>query len=855
MSDTSAAFDPTARVAAELSLPAPAVGRVLALLAEGNTVPFIARYRKEVTGGLDEVQIRDIQERAAYLKELEARRETILQSIGEQGLLTPELARKIKAAGTKAELEDRYLPFKPKRRTKATIARERGLQPLADRILSQALSGDPQREAAAFVKPEAEVPDVAAALAGAGHIVAETVAETAAVRAFARERMHREGRLVTEATAEGKAERTRFEQYYEFSEGAAHIPSHRYLAIRRGEREGALRVEVALEAAPVLGGIEALVGVNPRSPFAGPLRDAVADAWKRLVAPSVETDLRVDLKTRSDLEAVEVFARNLRDLLLASPLGGQPVVAIDPGFRTGCKCVALDETGRFLAHLTVYPNQGAAKTAQAEADLLRFLAAHPPQVVAVGNGTGGRETEAWLKEILGKAGLKATPVVAVNESGASIYSASDVARLEFPDLDLTIRGAISIGRRLQDPLAELVKIDPKSIGVGQYQHDVHQPTLARKLDDVVEDCVNHVGVALNTASAPLLARVAGIGPNLARKIVEHRESNGPFRSRAALLKVSGLGPRTYEQCAGFLRIRDGEHPLDASAVHPERYALVARIAHDLGVALGSLVGDAQAADRVDVSRYVGGDVGEPTLRDILAELKKPGRDPRQAFEPPKFRDDVHAITDLEVGMQLEGVVTNVTAFGAFVDVGVHQDGLVHISQLSDKFVRDPAEVVRTGDRITVRVLEVDVPRKRISLTARKEVSAEDQADAQAAAARSGGGDARSSGGRDQGGRGAPGGGRNDGRSAQGGGRGPGGPPGGGGGGGGGGRGPGAGGGRGPGGPGGGGQGGGGQGGGGRGPGGSGGGPKGGPGGGGPKGAPPAKDAFKHNPFADLLKGR
>ncbi|MFZ4734502.1 MAG: Tex family protein [Bradymonadia bacterium] len=712
---STAPFDVVPFLAAELQLPPHGVAAVTKLLAEGSTVPFIARYRKEATGGLDEVQIRAIEERGLYLRELEERRVAVLASIAEQGKLTAELTARISACTTKAQLEDLYLPFKPKRRTKATIARERGLEPLALRILEQPRIGDPRAEAAAYVRPEGEVLDAEAALAGARDIVAERVSEDADVRTFVRETFSRHGVVVSERVPEKTQAPTKFEAYYEHREPVATIPSHRFLAIRRGEREGFLQVEVAVEAERVLPFIEGRFGLDARSPFAPELARAVADAFKRLLAPSVETDVRVELKQRSDLEAVQVFATNLRALLLTAPLGARAVLGVDPGIRTGCKCAAVDLTGRFLETITVYPTGQAARAAQ---DFAAFVRKHPPYAIAVGNGTAGRETEAFVRATLKEAGLSDTIVVLVNESGASVYSASDVAREEFPDLDLTIRGAISIARRLQDPLAELVKIDPKAIGVGQYQHDVHGPLLQKKLEEVVESCVNHVGVDLNTASAPLLAQVAGIGPSTAKKIVRHRESHGPFESRAALLQVSGLGPKTFEQCAGFLRIRTGAHPLDASAVHPERYALVERMAVDLGVGLVQLVGNAAQVDRIPLGRYISPEVGEPTLRDIAAELKKPGRDPRDTFEPPRFRDDVHTLEDLKPDMVLEGVVTNVTAFGAFVDLGVHQDGLVHVSQLSDKFVSDPAQVVRAGDRLKVRVLSIDLPRKRISLTAR-----------------------------------------------------------------------------------------------------------------------------------------
>jgi uncharacterized protein len=723
MTVAKSSYDPVPQLSIDLSLPPAAVAAVVKLLAEGSTVPFIARYRKEATGGLDEVQIRAIEERRAYLIEMEDRRQAILKSIEEQGKLTPELRAKILAAGSKAELEDLYLPYKPKRRTRATIARERGLEPLALRILEQPLAGDPAAEAQAFVDPAREVPDVAAALAGARDIVAEVVAENADVRAEVRRRFTEEGELVVEAAVDRDKERTKFEQYYDFREAVKNIPSHRFLAIRRGEREEKLRATIAVDGEGAAAAIEGMLRLDPASPFAGQLRDAVADSYRRLLAPSVENDVRVELKLRSDRDAVDIFADNLRNLLLAAPLGGRTVVGIDPGLRTGCKCVAVDTTGKVLDNTTIYLVKGDAALAAARDELLRFLKRHRPVAIAIGNGTGGRETEAFVRQLLAAEGLSEMFTVQVNEAGASVYSASDVAREEFPELDVTVRGAISIARRLQDPLAELVKIEPKAIGVGQYQHDVHQPLLARKLGEVVESCVNHVGVELNTASAPLLSYVAGIGKSLAKKIVDHRQQHGAFQSRKDLLKVAGLGPRAFEQAAGFLRIRGGSEPLDASAVHPERYELVARIARDMGVTVQQLVGSSELADRIDIARYVGDGVGEPTLRDIIAELKKPGRDPRDSFEPPRFRDDVHSLEDLAVGMALEGVVTNVTAFGAFVDVGVHQDGLVHISELADRFVKDPSEVVRVGDKIKVRVLEVDLERRRIALSARSEAAA------------------------------------------------------------------------------------------------------------------------------------
>lgn len=724
----SAEQDPIAIIAEELKLPASGVGAVVKLLAESATVPFIARYRKEQTGGLDEVQIRAIDERRVYLAEMSERRATILGEIDKQGKLTPELAAKIKNCQTKADLEDLYLPYKPKRRTRAIIAKERGLEPLSELIWSQGADGTPDVDAAKFVDPAKEVPDVAAALAGARDIVAERIAEHAEVRKRVRDAYTQEGAIAVEKAREHEGKATKFDMYATFREPVATIPSHRYLAIRRGEAEGVLRVDLELDATTLHAPIAGLVGVNPASPWAGQMRDAAADAVKRLLLPTVQTDVRVDLKMQSDRAAVEVFAQNLRELLLAAPFGTKTVLGIDPGQRTGCKCAVVDDTGKMLEHTTVYLVQGDNAVADASRKVRELVKKYQPHAVAVGNGTHGRETEAFVRDVLATFAsspdevsqrLAKVPCVAVSESGASVYSASDVAREEFPDLDLTIRGAISIARRLQDPLAELVKVDPKSIGVGQYQHDVYQGLLSKRLDEVVESCVSSVGVELNTASAPLLSRVAGIGPTLAKRIVDHRNAHGAFKSRKGLLEVAGVGPRTFEQCAGFLRIRGAEHPLDASAVHPERYPLVERIASDLGVPVTALVGSEKAAQAVDPKKYIGAEVGEFTLNDILAELKKPGRDPRATFEPPKFRDDVRTMADLKVGMELEGVVTNVTAFGAFVDVGVHQDGLVHVSQIADRFVQNPADAVKVGDKLKVRVLEVDLERKRISLTAKR----------------------------------------------------------------------------------------------------------------------------------------
>lgn len=711
-------FDPIPFVSKDLNISSRQVNSVSSLLREGNTVPFIARYRKEATGNLDEVQIANIQEKLTYYNSLEARRQTILKSIDEQGKLDSALEQKIRDCLSKTELEDLYLPYKPKRRTRAMIAKEKGLEPLAKLISEQALDGNVEAEAEKYISAEKEVNSVAEALQGARDIVAEQVAETAEVRAYLRQLFSKTGTLVSSKLIPDDDKPTKFEQYYDFREAVAEIPSHRYLAIRRGEAEGVLRKKVEIDTDTAIAKLKALSEVNPASPFSSQLELAVEDAFKRLLALSVELDLSVEMKMNADRAAVEIFAQNLRNLLLAAPYGEKPVIGIDPGLRTGCKCVAIDSTGKYLETITIYPSQGKAQQQKAEIDLSHFIEKHNPLAIAVGNGTAGRETEAFVKKLLRTMQKKVT-VISVSESGASVYSASEVARDEFPNLDLTVRGAISIARRLQDPLAELVKVDPKSIGVGQYQHDVYQQLLKDKLDEVVVSCVNHVGVELNTASALLLARVAGIGPTLAKTIVEHRNTNGAFQSRKDLLKVAGLGPRTFEQCAGFLRIRGGGHPLDASAVHPERYHVVEKMAADLGVELSQLVGDAKLADKVDLTNYVSDDLGMLTLQDIMDELKKPGRDPREQFEEAGFREDVMEMTDLQPGMELNGIVTNVTAFGAFVDIGVHQDGLVHISCLSTKFIKDPSEVVSTGDRIKVWLQDVDLERKRISLTAVK----------------------------------------------------------------------------------------------------------------------------------------
>jgi uncharacterized protein len=712
------AFDAVAALAKELGLPAPGIRAVLALLAEGATVPFIARYRKEATGALDEVQIRDIEQRHGYLVELEERRAKVIAEIAKQGQLEAGLLARLRAATTKAELEDLYLPYKPKRRTRATIAAERGLGPLAELMWQQDTRELPERAAARFVDAAREVPDIVTALAGARDICAERLSEDATLRKYLREVYLRAATLRVSKKPAFKKQATKFDTYADFEEPIAKLPPHRYLAIRRGESEDVLSVKVAIDLAPHERYALGRLPRRERSPWQREQQSFVSDALERLLGAQIASDVRNELKQRSEQSAIDVFAKNLGELLLAPPFGDEAVLGIDPGQRTGCKCAVVDGTGRLLTHATFNLVQGDAALRQAERLLVALCQKHAPRAIAVGNGTHGRETESFVRSTLRGADLAQILVVSVNEAGASVYSASDAGREEFPELDLTVRGAISIARRLQDPLAELVKIDPKSIGVGQYQHDVPEAALTRALDDVVESCVSRVGVELNTASARLLSRVAGIGPRLATSIVAHRDQHGAFGSRRALLEVSGLGPKTFEQAAGFLRISGAKNPLDASAVHPERYALVERMAKDLGVPLPSLVGNAALLQRLDRARYASAEVGDYTLEDIVAELDKPGRDPRKSFEAPRFKDDVRELGDLKEGMELEGVVTNITAFGAFVDVGVHQDGLVHVSQLADTFVKDPHALVKVGERLSVRVLSIDLERKRISLTAR-----------------------------------------------------------------------------------------------------------------------------------------
>jgi uncharacterized protein len=674
------------------------------LLAEGATLPFMARYRKEKTGGLDEVQIAGILDYLEAHQKLEARRQTVLASLAEQRIEDPSLLSHIQAAENLAILEDLYLPYRPKRRTRATMAREKGLDPLAEVLWAQSDTLDPLEEARRYIKEG--VPDAEAALAGSRDILAEKISEDARIRAELRDLFSKKAQIRSLVVKGRENDGATFRDYFDHGEMATRAGGHRILAMFRGEREGFLRITIRPDAEEATARILARV-VRRKNKTSLEVEKAALDAWKRLLAPSLETELKQLLREKADLEAIQVFATNLEALLMAPPLGSKPVMAVDPGFRTGCKVVVLDASAALVADALIHPFE---REREAEVLIRKLLKHFPVSAIAIGNGTAGRETETFFRKL----GLS-IPLVLVNEAGASVYSASDIAREEFPDKDLTIRGAVSIGRRLMDPLSELVKIDPKAIGVGQYQHDVDPNLLRQRLDAVVSSCVNRVGVTLNTASAPLLSYVAGLGPKLAKAVVQYRTENGPFQDRKSLMKVPRLGARTFEQAAGFLRIPESSNPLDASAVHPERYDLVQRMAKDLGADVADLMKDSGRRAKIRLEAYQTEDVGLPTLRDILGELEKPGRDPRQGFSLFCFAD-VHAITDLKIGMKLPGIVTNVTNFGCFVDVGVHQDGLVHISQMADRFVKDPHQVATVGQRVMVRVMDVDAPRKRISLS-------------------------------------------------------------------------------------------------------------------------------------------
>jgi len=701
-----------AKIAEELELKPQQVLATAALFDEGATIPFVARYRKEATGSLDEVAITTIRDRLHQLQELDKRREVILKSLHERELLTDELKDKILAAESLTILEDIYLPYRPKRRTRATVAREQGLEPLALKLLAQEQATDPPGEAEAFVNPEKGVETIEDGLAGARDIIAELVNEDQVARAKMRSFYAEKGIFQARVVSGKEDEGHKYRDYFDWQEPVSKAPSHRILAMRRGEKEGVLTLRVHPPEAEALNLLETLF-VKGDGAAAQQVRAAVQDSYKRLLSPSMETEIRKVTKERADAEAIRVFADNLRQLLLAPPLGRKNVLAIDPGLRTGCKVVCLDRQGKLLNTDTIYPFTSEKSKLESVATLGQLCEAYQVEAIAVGNGTGGRETEALVRGMDLRGNIQ---VVMVNESGASVYSASQVAREEFPDLDVSVRGAVSIGRRLVDPLAELVKIDPKSIGVGQYQHDVDQQALKSSLDDVVISCVNGVGVELNTASEQLLTYVSGLGPQLAKSIIKYRNEHGPFRSREDLQEVPRLGPKAFEQAAGFLRIRDGKNPLDGTAVHPESYQVVEAMAGDLGCSIMDLLSDEELRHRIDLSKYVTETAGIPTLTDILAELAKPGRDPRQGFEAFAFSGEVQKIDDLRPGMRLPGIITNVTAFGAFVDVGVHQDGLVHVSQLADRFVKNPRDVVKAQQQVTVTVLEVDLERRRISLS-------------------------------------------------------------------------------------------------------------------------------------------
>lgn len=702
-------------IANELALHDKQVRSTLALLDEGATIPFISRYRKEMTGGLDEVQIAQIRDRSIQLKDLEKRKEVILKSLADQEKLTPELETAVREAETMARLEDIYLPYKPKRKTRASVARDKGLEPLAKLILLQD-GTDISNEATKYLNSELGINTADDALAGARDIIAETIAEDAEVRAKTRQVFMEKGKFASRVVPDKEEQALKYKDYFDWSEPLKSAPSHRILAMRRGEKEELLYLDIVVEESDILPQLDHAY-VHGAGEAATQVRMALLDGYKRLLRPAMETEVRVLTRQRADEEAIRVFAENARQLLLAAPLGQKRIMAIDPGFRTGCKTVVLDAQGRLLENTTLFIHASSvAKAEEAKTIIHELVRKHEVEAIAIGNGTAGRETEQFVNALK----LEGVLVVMVNESGASVYSASNVARQEFPDHDVTVRGAVSIGRRLMDPLAELVKIDPKSIGVGQYQHDVDQTKLQSALDDTVVSCVNAVGVELNTASRQLLAYVSGLGPATAQQIVNYRDTHGPFKNRESLKNVPRLGEKAFEQAAGFLRIRNADNPLDASAVHPERYALVEQIARDLGHGIGDLLADETLRKKIDLKRYVNDEVGLPTLKDIVAELAKPGRDPREQFEAFSFTEGVNSIADLRIGMKLPGVVTNITAFGAFVDIGVHQDGLVHLSQLANRFVKDPNEIVKVQQRVEVTVTEIDEKRNRIGLSMKSE---------------------------------------------------------------------------------------------------------------------------------------
>ncbi|MDJ1185332.1 Tex family protein [Roseofilum casamattae] len=707
------------RIAEELDLKQSQIENVLQLLAEGATIPFIARYRKERTESLDEVQLRAIADRYTYLSELEARKQTILEAIAAQGKLTEELKAEIIACEQKTELEDLYLPYKPKRRTRATMAKEKGLEPLAQTLqeLNQSQGSFTSLEelARAYLNPEKGVNTVEEALKGASDIIAEQVAETPALRSQVRHKMIASGEFVSHVKKDYPEGTTKYEMYRNYSASAKEMAAHNVLALLRGEAEGILKTDFDCDEPRILEILEGETIRTRNKELRHWLQDAIADGYKRLMKPSLTSDIRAECKLAADIESIQTFETNLRELLLSPPAGMKPTLAIDPGFRTGCKVAVLDETAKFLEYQAIFPHTGDRKRQEAAQVIAKLIQKYNIELIAIGNGTASRETDQFIAEVLKEVNPKPIKAI-VNESGASIYSASDMARAEFPNLDVTVRGAISIGRRLQDPLAELVKIDPKSIGVGQYQHDVNQKLLKKQLDETVESCVNYVGVDLNTASAPLLAFVSGITPAIARNVVKYRDDNGAFHNRRQLLKVPKLGPKAFEQAAGFLRIRHGDNPLDNTAVHPESYNIVKQMIADLNFPLEQIREISDRIGKIKLNSYITDAIGLPTLKDIVSELQKPGRDPRAKFEYATFKEGINEISDLKEGTILEGVVTNVVNFGAFVDIGVHQDGLIHISQMADRFVSDPKEIVKVGQVVKVKVLEVNEKLKRISLS-------------------------------------------------------------------------------------------------------------------------------------------
>ncbi len=702
------------KIAKELNILEKQVESTIELLDEGATVPFISRYRKEITGTLDEVQVASIRDRVIQLRDLDKRREAILKSLLELEKLTPELEEKINAAESMTALEDIYLPFKPKRKTKASVAKEKGLEPLANLIFEQH-DIDLKSSAEKFINIEKQVTTIEEAFQGARDIVAEIISENLEARERMRNLFLSKGYFKTKLIKGKELEAIKYKDYYDWSEPIKEAPSHRILAMRRAEKELFVSLELAPEEEDAIAILDQQF-IKAKNTSADQVAIAIRDSYKRLLGPSMETETRVFTKNKADLEAINVFVENARQLLLAAPLGQKRVLALDPGFRSGCKLVCLDEQGKLLENTNIYPHEPQKKTEESSNLIKKLVAKYQIEAIAIGNGTAGRETEEFIKSLQ----LENVIVVMVNESGASIYSASEVARNEFPDLDLTVRGAISIGRRLMDPLAELVKIDPKSIGVGQYQHDVDQTKLQKSLDDVVISSVNAVGVELNTSSKEILSYVSGLGPQLAQNIIEYRNANGAFKNRSELKKVARLGDKAFEQAAGFLRIRNAKNPLDSSAVHPERYVLVECIAKDLKCTINDLISNQELRKQINLKNYVSEEVGLPTLKDIMDELAKPGRDPREKFETFEFASGIHTMEDLRPGMKIPGIVTNLTKFGAFVDIGVHQDGLIHISHISNQFVDDPAKILKVSQRVEVIVLEVDISRKRISLSMKSE---------------------------------------------------------------------------------------------------------------------------------------